>query len=125
MPEFAELREVNRRIDEMALTQKAPEKTAEPGRLLAQATVQMTVLAQDVPNWGGSVLDVHLRTVDGVSVVQEISEDARACQIPVVAITGVATERVPSNVIKVVCKPVAEAQLIDAVRAAAASRVSD
>jgi hypothetical protein len=31
MPEFAELREINRRIDEMAVTQKAPEKQRSPG----------------------------------------------------------------------------------------------
>lgn len=71
------------------------------------------------------VIDVHLQTVEGVSALEEISEDARACQIPVVAITAVDTERVPSNVITVVCKPVAEAQLIRAVCAAAALRAAD
>lgn len=65
------------------------------------------------------VVDLHLRTVAGTSVLQEITEDARACQIPVVAIAASTAEQVPPNVMAVLCKPIAEAELISTVRAAA------
>ena len=65
------------------------------------------------------VVDVHLRTVAGDSVLHEITEDARTCQIPVVAIRACTTDKVSANVAAVLCKPIAEADLTSAVRAAA------
>lgn len=64
------------------------------------------------------VLDLHLRSVDGASVLQEIAENARSCHIPVIVVTASDTETVPHDPARVLRKPIAQDQLLGAVRAA-------
>lgn len=63
------------------------------------------------------VLDLHLRTLDGLSVLQEIADDARTCHIPVIVIATSAAEKIPANA-RVLCQPVDHDQLVNAVRTA-------
>jgi CheY-like chemotaxis protein len=64
------------------------------------------------------VLDLHLRTLDGLSVLQEIAEDARTCHIPVIVVAASHAEAIPHSAARVLCKPVSEGQLVGAVRMA-------
>ena len=66
------------------------------------------------------LLDLHLVTLDGWSVLQEIADNARTCRIPVVVVTGSPVEQPPTTAVSVLRKPVNQRQLLSAVRAALA-----
>ena len=63
------------------------------------------------------VLDLHLRTLDGLSVLQEIADDARTCHIPIIVIAATAAETTPPDA-RVLCQPVDHDQLVNAVQTA-------
>ena len=63
------------------------------------------------------ILDIRLRTLDGVSVRQEIAADARTREIPVIVVTAADANVKQLKVARVLRKPIDRSDLIAAARA--------
>jgi DNA-binding response OmpR family regulator len=85
--------------------------------MAADGTVALRIIENCTPDL--VVLDLHLRTLDGLSVRQDIAANARTCHIPVIVVTGTTVENIaPLNAARVLCKPVDREVLLSAVHAA-------
>jgi DNA-binding response OmpR family regulator len=71
------------------------------------------------------VLDIHLLTLDGASVRQEMAAHAETSDIPIIVVTGAVVDVEKLNATRVLRKPVDSQALLAAVRSVTESIVAD